>query len=83
LVLVEQLFRNLPEDSRWNAKPVCLALAGLFIYDVYLYSEAVLFGAFDRDAHSIRGAVHALAVPLLHMASRRRGDWIVRLQASR
>ena len=27
LVLVEQLFRNLAEDARWNAKPVCLGLA--------------------------------------------------------
>ena len=28
LVLVEQLFRNLPEDARWSIKPLCLGLAG-------------------------------------------------------
>ena len=65
LLLTEQLFRNLPEDSRWNAKPVCLGLACIFIFDVYLYSEALLFGRFDHDAQSIRGAVHLLSVPLL------------------
>lgn len=83
LVLVEQLFRNLPEDARWLAKPVCLALAATFAFDVYLFSEGVLFGALDVDALSIRGAVHLLAVPLLFIASRRRGDWVRTLQVSR
>jgi putative PEP-CTERM system histidine kinase len=81
LVLVEQLFRNLPDDGRWNAKPLCLGLAGLFVFDVFIYSEALLFGAFDVDAQAIRGAVHALAVPLLFIASQRRGAG--RLQVSR
>ena len=83
LLLTEQLFRNLPEDSRWNAKPVCLGLACIFIFDVYLYSEALLFGRFDRDAQSIRGAVHLLSVPLLFVAAHRPGDWIRSLQVSR
>jgi putative PEP-CTERM system histidine kinase len=83
LVLVEQLFRNLADDSRWSAKPLCLGLAVVFLFDLYLFSEAVLFGRFDRDAQSVRGAVHALAVPLLWVASRRRTDWIARLQVSR
>lgn len=83
LVLVEQLFRNLPEDSRWNAKPVCLGLALIFVFDIYYYSEAVLFGRFDVDAGQVRGIVHALALPLIFVASRRRGDWIGRLQVSR
>jgi putative PEP-CTERM system histidine kinase len=83
LVLVEQLFRNLGEDSRWNAKPLCLGLALVFAYDLYIHSEAMLFGRYDGDALAVRGAVHALAVPLLWIASRRRGDWIRRLQVSR
>jgi putative PEP-CTERM system histidine kinase len=83
LVAVEQLFRNLPEDARWNAKPVCLGLAGVFVFDIYHYSEAVLFGRFDADASQIRGLVHALALPLIFVALRRRADWIRRLQVSR
>lgn len=83
LLLVEQLFRNLPEDARWNAKPVCLGLASIFVFDIYFYSEAVLFGRFDADAGHVRGVVHALALPLIFVASRRRGDWIGRLQVSR
>lgn len=83
LVLVEQLFRNLPDDSRWLAKPVCLALASTFAFDVYMYAEAVLLGRIDPDAQSIRGAVHLLAVPLLFVAASRRADWVRTLQVSR
>ena len=64
-MLVEQLFRNLQEDSLWNAKPLCLGLAGAFLFDLYLFSHSVLFNGLDSDAASIRGAVHALMVPLL------------------
>ena len=83
LMFVEQLFRNLPEDARWGAKPLCLALALGFGYDLFLYSEGLLFGRLDPDAWAIRGAVHALAAPLLLMASRGRANWLQRLQVSR
>ena len=83
LMLVEQLFRNISEDSRWNVKPLCLGLAGAALFDVYLYSQAVLFNRLDHDAVSIRGAVHTLMVPLLLLASTRRNDWISKIQVSR
>ena len=83
LVLIEQLFRNVSEDSRWNVKPLCLGLAGACLFDVYVFSEAVLFNRLDGDAVSIRGAVHTLMVPLLLLASSRRGDWIGKIQVSR
>jgi putative PEP-CTERM system histidine kinase len=83
LMLTEQLFRNLGEDFRWNAKPVCLGLACVFAFDLYIFSEALLFGRFDSDAAGIRGPVHALAVPLLFVASRRHRNWLGKLQVSR
>ncbi|NRF66480.1 PEP-CTERM system histidine kinase PrsK [Aquincola sp. S2] len=83
LVLLEQLFRNQAEESRWNAKPVCLGLGFSFAYDVYIHSEALMFGRFDADALSVRGAVYALTTPLLFVASRRQASWISRLKVSR
>lgn len=83
LILLEQLFRNVADNSRWNAKPLCLGLGVVFVFDLYVFSQGVLFGRLDADAVGIRGAVHALAVPLLLLASRRRSDWIARLQMSR
>lgn len=83
LMLVEQLFRNVPEDSRWNAKPLCLGLAGTFLFDTYLYSFTVLFNRMDVDAGSVHGAVHALMVPFLLLSTARRQDWIAQLRVSR
>jgi len=83
MLAVEQLFRNLSEDSRWNAKPVCLGLVCVFVFDIYLFAETLLFGKFDADALNVRGAVHALAVPFLVVASRRGPDWIGKLHVSR
>ena len=83
LVLLEQLFRNLADGSRWNAKPVCLGLACVFAFDIYHFSEALLFGNFDVDAFRIRGAVHSISVPFLLVSARRYSDWIEKLKVSR
>jgi putative PEP-CTERM system histidine kinase len=83
LMLVEQLFRNQGEPSRWAAKPLCLGLGCLFLFDVYLYSQALMFGVFDSDALAARGLVHAVVVPLLLMASRRQAQWLSRVQVSK
>ena len=82
LLLVEQLFRNLGEGGRWNAKPVCLGLGCIFGFDLYLYAEGLLFGRFDEDVLTFRSLAHALAMPMLFIASRRSVNWIVRLQVS-
>ena len=84
LVLIEQVFRNVDPDSRWSVKPVSAALAGSFAFDLYMYSQAVIFGHVDADAQSIRGAVHALMAPLLFVSTSRLGiDWASRLRVSR
>ena len=82
LVLLEQVFRNATEDTRWNIKPLSLGLVSVFLFDLYLFSEAVLFNRPDLDALSIRGAVHALVVPLLLLSSTRRSDWISKIRLS-
>jgi len=83
LLLLEQLFRNLAEDPRWFAKPVCIGLAIVFAFDIYMGSQAFLFGHADAETIGARGPVHMLAVPFLLIAARRRADWIARLQVSR
>lgn len=83
LVLVEQLLRGVAADARWNVKPFCLGLGGVFVFDLFLGAQAVLFQRFDGDAASVRSLVHAAAVPLLYVASQRQGDWRGRLHLSR
>lgn len=83
LILVEQLFRNVPEDSVWSAKPVCLGLAGIFVFDLYVFSQGVLFKEFDSDALHARPFVHALMVPLLWLTTTRHKNWIDKIRVSR
>ena len=82
LVLLEQVFRNATEDSRWSIKPLCLGLAGAFLFDLYVFSESVMFNRMDEDAFSIRGVVHALVTPLLILSMTRRSDWISKIRLS-
>jgi putative PEP-CTERM system histidine kinase len=83
LVLVEQLFRNAAEATRWHTKPLCLGLACLFLFDIYLHSNVLLFGQFDADTVTIRSAVHAVPVALLYIATKRHADWSGSFQVSR
>jgi putative PEP-CTERM system histidine kinase len=83
LVLLEQVYRNVADDARWNAKPLSLGLAAAFLFDLYLFSEAVLFSRLDSDALSIRGGVHSLVAPLLALSMARRRDWVSKLRMSR
>ncbi|WP_263771548.1 XrtA/PEP-CTERM system histidine kinase PrsK [Propionivibrio soli] len=75
LVLIEQLVRNLSLDARWSLKPLCIGLGGVALFDLYLFSDALLFNRIDTDAFSIRGFVHALAVPLIGVSTVRSRDW--------
>jgi putative PEP-CTERM system histidine kinase len=83
LMLVERLFRSLPEEARWNIKPMCLGLAGAFAFDLYLFAEALLFNRLDSDVWSVRGFVQALVVPLLAVSSVRNRDWTLGISLSR
>ncbi len=82
LILVEQLFRSVAEDSRWNVKPLCLALLVQFVFDVYLFSDAMMFSHIDGDALSVRGFVHAMTVPLLMLTTERSKDWASKIRLS-
>lgn len=82
LVLIEQLFRTVSEDSRWNIKPLCLALLFQFTFDVYLFSDAMMFNRLDRDALTVRGFVHAISIPLLMLTTERSRDWTSKIRLS-
>ena len=82
LVLVEQLLRNVSPDLRWSIKPLCLGVGGAVLFDLYLFSDALLFNRIDADAFGIRGFVHALVVPLVAVSTSRSRDWKKRLVLS-
>ena len=40
ILLLENLYFNTPADTRWHINLLCVALAGLFLYDFVLYADA-------------------------------------------
>lgn len=82
VLLLEQFFRNVASDSRWNVKPLCLGLLGAFVFDLYVYSSALMFARLDADALGIRGVVHALVIPLLAVGTMRSRDWTGKVRVS-
>ncbi|HEX9171753.1 MAG TPA: PEP-CTERM system histidine kinase PrsK, partial [Telluria sp.] len=83
MLLVEQLYRNKPVQERWAIKFACLGIGGMFAYDFYLYSHAMLFREVDPDIWAARGVINALTVPLLALSMRRAKSWRSPLAVSR
>lgn len=83
LVVVEQLYRRTPAEGRWAVKPLVLALGGMFAFDLFVFSEAMLFRRLDPDVWAVRGFAHGLIVPLVAIATARNTAWTIDLHVSR
>jgi putative PEP-CTERM system histidine kinase len=71
LVLVEQLFRNTTASSRWLVSFLCLSAGAIFIYDFFVFSNALLIGTLDYEFWSARGLVNVFIIPTLLIAATR------------
>lgn len=83
LVITEQVYRNTLEDPRWSIKFLCLALAGLFVFDLVLYAKALMFRGVDEDLWNARGFIHLLIAPLIALTAARSPRWSPDLFLSR
>ncbi len=83
LVLTEQLFRRAREASRWSIKPLCLGLGAGFVFDLYMYADALLLGRLDANIWAARGFAQALVIPFIALATVRNRDWTIDLALSR
>lgn len=83
MALVEQLYRATQLQKRWAVKFACIGLGGLFVYDFYLYSDALLFHQMNSELWAGRGLVTALTTPLLAMSVQRHAIAVTQLTVSR
>jgi putative PEP-CTERM system histidine kinase len=81
LVLVHNLYGQAAHESRWGIRLPMIALAGMWAYDLHLYTVAWLTRGPVDDLYAMRGAILAMLVPLFALASRRNTRW--RMQLSR
>jgi putative PEP-CTERM system histidine kinase len=83
LVLTEQIFRRALEQSRWSIKPLCIGLGAGFVFDLYMYADALLFGRLDANVWAARGFAQALVIPFIALATVRNREWTLDIALSR
>ena len=83
LLMVEQLLRRAQPGARWAVRPLGVALAGLFAFDLYFYADALLFGRVDEAIWSVRGLANALLIPFIAVATARNPRWSIEMHMSR
>ncbi len=83
LVIIEQIFRNIRPEQLWRVKHLLLGLGAAFAYDLFLYSDALLFNRIDGAIWNARGFICALVIPMLAVSVARNPDWSGDLFVSR
>ena len=83
LLLIENLYFNTREDARWHINLLCIALGGLFLYDLVLYSDALLFRRLSPLLFEGRASVTAMVAPLIAVAAARNRTWKIDIHVSR
>ncbi len=84
LLTIENLWRNTPPSRRWHVWPICLALGGLFAYELFLFSDAFITrGRVDPGLALGCPIVAAFMAPLLALAMARNPQWRIDIHVSR
>lgn len=83
LAILEQLYRNTAVRHRWAIKFLFIGAGALFAFDFYMYVDATLFYALDRQLWEIRGIVNMIAVPMLAVSAVRNKNWALKVFVSR
>lgn len=83
LVLLEQMFRNSNAGGRWALRYLYFGVGGLFVYDVFMYSQGLLLGGISAPVWQARGFIMALTVPLIAIAAQRNPSWSLKVFVSR
>ena len=71
LVLAEQVYRNAPFDAGSGLKYFCVGLAGIYAYDLVIFTLTVVNRELNTDQWAARGFINVFfAVPLAFAAGR-------------
>lgn len=83
LLLLENLYRNTPDEVRWNINLTCVALGGIAVFDVLMCADSALFHRAAPALIDGRALVAILSTPLLALAAVRNRRWAVDFHVSR
>ncbi len=83
LILTEHIYRSATAAARPALRYLVFGIGGMFVFDLFLYSQAELLRQLSIDAWIARGVVNALVVPLIAIAVRRNPQWSLDIFVSR
>ncbi|MEN7341938.1 MAG: hypothetical protein AAAFM81_03310, partial [Pseudomonadota bacterium] len=83
LLATEQVFRNAGVMKRKAASLLAFAFALVFVFDLFVYSNAIIVQVVNVELWAARAFVNALAAPLIFAALRRETNWQSGLFVSR
>ena len=83
ILLLENLYFNTAPDARWHINLLCIALGSLFLYDVLIYSDALLFRRLSLPLFTGRAPATTIAAPLIALAAARARRWKIDIHVSR
>jgi len=83
MMLVEQLFRNTPPEFRRAVNFLCISAGSVFIFDFFVFSNAVLLQKIDYELWSARGFINVLIAPTLILAAVRNPSLAPNIHISR
>jgi putative PEP-CTERM system histidine kinase len=83
LVLIENIYRNATEAAQWHLNLPCIAIAGMAIYTLLLYGDAVLHRHLSAGLVDGRAVAWIMLSPLILVGIRRQRRWRRSLSLSR
>ncbi len=83
LAAIEQVIRHTGEQDRWRLKYLLLSSGSLFIFDFFVFSDALLFDNINEEFWLARGYINAITVPLIGFGVSRIGNSSFHIKISR
>jgi putative PEP-CTERM system histidine kinase len=83
LLLIENLYRNTEANRLWHVSPLCIGLGGFFAYQLFLYTDALLFGRVDPIFAAAAPVAAMLVAPFLALTLARNRAWRLDIHVSR
>ena len=83
LLLIENLYLDLPENARWHIALPCVLLGGLACFDILVSADTVVFHTASKSLISARVVAMIIVAPLLVLAASRGQRWREPIRLSR
>ena len=83
LLLIENLYLNLPEDARWHIALPCVLLGGIACLDILIVADAALYHRLSVTLGLVRIVSFLVIAPFLILAAFREQRWHQPVRLSR